>query len=432
MQIRSKVWIYLSVTAFLAVRTSTNAALSDQLNVHGSLSASASYSDTTPFLGDTRNQAKLNVVDLILNSSHRFDNGLRAGAQVYAFKLGSFHEVTLDFANADYAFSPYFGIRAGRNKLPFGLYNDAQDLDAIRTFASLPFSFYPRSMRAIDASFDGVSLYGSVPVGRAGSFDYQVYGGALEQITGLDTPLLRAFSIHSVKFDKWTFGGGVYGGSVFWNLPIEGLKVGYSIELAPNADLYGSLGTSASIPASERTLATMVDAALGKGTWDYSGRFAGTPALISDVDMLFRAVSIEYSIGKWVFAVESKVYDQLHGTAHIPAFGLVGQPSTFSYTNYGRASYGMVSYQATARVGLGYYYSDNTDHRKSNTAQKPVEYSHDHAAVVSYNVNRWCVTKLEYHNLEGFSVASFNGDTVPPDVGFKRWNYVILKTTISF
>ena len=43
--------------------------------------------------------------------------------------LGNY-DVKLDWFYLDYHFSDAFGIRAGRTKLPFGLYNEFADVDA--------------------------------------------------------------------------------------------------------------------------------------------------------------------------------------------------------------------------------------------------------------------------------------------------------------
>ncbi len=427
----------LLVAACLTVMLSGPAgstAQADDFSVHGSISVTASDSDTVDYLGDTKDTLNLNLVDVILNSTHRFDNGLRVGGQVYAYKLGDYQELTLDFANADYSFCQQFGVRLGRNKLPHGLYNDSQDLDAIRTFASLPFSFYPRPLRAVDASFDGISLYGTLGLSRAGSLDYQVYAGAKEALSDSNLPLLRGISSSLIQFDKWQFGQGVQGASLFWNLPVDGLKVGYSIQRLPNTTLSGVLGTTSTLSGGDLALADRVDEMLGQGAWDYSGSFAGTPATVSGVDILFRTLSAEYTTGKWVFAAEYKLIDELHGTTTIPALALLGQPTTSPYSANLDYYYGMVSYQATDKIGLGYYYAGNCDDRKGSAASRsnPADFSKDNCVAVSYNLTKWCVVKAEYHFMDGFTPLGLSGDPRPASTADSKWHYVVLKTTISF
>ncbi len=401
------------------------------LAIHGTVSATASSSDNVSYLGDTKDTLSLNIVDLILNGTHRFDNGLRVGAQIYAFKLGDYRNVTLDFANLDYSFNQSIGVRLGRNKLPHGLYNDSQDLDAIRTFASLPFSFYPRSLRAIDAAFDGVSLYGTLGLSRAGSLDYQIYAGAKEAISGSDNPLLRGLSGGLPKFDHWTFDQGVQGAAIFWNLPVDSLKIGYSVQRLPQTHLSGALGTTATLSGGDLALTQMVDSMLGAGAWDYSGMFAGTPVDITGMDILFRTLSAEYTSGRWVIAAEYKLLDELHGTNTIPALGLLGEPAVSSYSNSLEYYYGMVTYQATDEVGLGYYYAQNSDDRKGSSTN-PNNYSKDHCVAISYNLSKWCILKAEYHFLDGFTPLGLSGDAKPANTRDSKWHYLVLKTTVSF
>ena len=402
--------------------------------VHGSVSATASSSDEYNYLGNTKDTLDLNIVDVILNSTHRFDSGLRAAAQIYAYKLGDYKELTLDFANFDYAFNQTIGIRLGRNKLTHGLYNDAQDLDSIRTFASLPFSFYPRPLRSVEASFDGVALYGSHGLSSAGSLDYQFFGGAKERISGRDNPLLSGLGFGLPKFDRWNFKNGVYGFSVFWNLPVECLKMGYSYQLYPKTELLGVLGATSTLGGSDLALPTMVDAAMGKGAWDLSGKFAGTPATVTGMDIVFRTLSAEYSTGKWVFAAEYKLLDQLHGTTTIPALALLGAPTQSPYANHPEYYYGMVSYQATDKIGLGLYYAYNTDVRLGSAAERKSanDYSKDLCPALSYNVSKWCVVKLEYHFLKGHDELNLSADGRPHTDEDPAWHYLVLKTTVTF
>ncbi len=433
-RIRSLIAITLVILSTgLPARASSLAAL----DLHGSVSATASYSDRFDYLGDTKENLSLNLIDVILNSTHRFDSGLRLGGQIYAYKLGDFNDLTLDFASADYSFNQQFGVRAGRNKLPHGLYNDSQDLDAIRTFASLPFSFYPRSLRTITASFDGLTFYGNFDLQRAGSLDYQIYGGAKAAISGADTPLLRGISNSLIKFDEWTFPDGVYGLSIFWNLPVEGLKIGYSYMSVPNTNIYGVLGTTDTLNSENLALAGMVDAVLGPGAWDYSGLFAGTPATVTGADVTISTASTEYTRGKWVFAAEYKLIDQLHGTTTIPALAVLGQPITIPYANQLEYYYGSVSYEATDRVGLGYYYAESTDARNAPAVEQdlPSNFSTDHCFALSYKLTPWCILKAEYHFMDGLTPLTMSGDPLPSPAELTAgsdWKYLVLKTTVSF
>jgi hypothetical protein len=113
-----KILTFLS-PAMLACGLSVQAATFDSIDVHGSISATASYSNKYGFMGDTADNLDLNLVDIILNSTHRFENGLRVGGQIYAFKLGGYKDLTLDFASA--TSSPTVSTMTRRISTPSGL-----------------------------------------------------------------------------------------------------------------------------------------------------------------------------------------------------------------------------------------------------------------------------------------------------------------------
>jgi hypothetical protein len=296
------------------------------INIHGSASLTASYSDKWDFGGNTADNPSLNRVDVILNGVHRFDNGIKAGAQLYAYKFANYRDIALDWAGLDYAWNEKLGLRVGRNKTPMGLYNETQDLDAIRTFASLPLSFYPRTQRSITTSVDGLSVYGSIGVGKIGTFEYEGYFGRKDRIPG-DSPAMRGFS-GLMQVDEWKFVKPSYGLGLTWNTPVEGLRFVYTLNIYPNNKISGHLATTSQLLPSQMGTPTMVDNALGAGTWNNSGLFAGTEADLNDLRVTFRTAGVEYALGKWVFAAEYRLFDLYGATRYIPAFTRLGLPAT--------------------------------------------------------------------------------------------------------
>jgi hypothetical protein len=161
--------------------------------IHGSLSTTASYSPEYNYLGDTKDSLDLNQNELIVKGTKRFENGIKLAAQLYAYELAGYEDMTVDFANLDYSFRQEIGVRVGRNKLPSGFYNEVQDLDQVRVFASLPLNFYPRAGRAFGASYDGAAVYGNIPAGKAGSLDYQAYVGMMQPLDE-DMPFMKGLA----------------------------------------------------------------------------------------------------------------------------------------------------------------------------------------------------------------------------------------------
>ena len=423
----------LAITPALALLFSTDAHAIDAagIDVHGSVSVTASYSDTYNYLGNTSKNPDLNLVDVIVNGTHRFENGLRVGAQVYGYTIGDYSDVTLDWANLDYSFKPWFGVRLGRNKLPMGLYNDSQDLDSVRTFASLPITFYPKTFRAITSAFDGLSLYGNIGLGRGGSVDYQVFGGTKQDVNG-DAPFVRGTS-NLTTYSKWDFQAPVFGTSLFWNTPIEGLRLGYSITDLPKGSLRGVLAQSKDMRDWALGIPAMVDGAMGAGAWDNSGLFAGTPSDTLDMKVLFQVYSAEYTRGKWLFAGEYKLIDVTKGYDHTPAFAMLHMPVDTPYSAYMEEYYGMVTYQATEKLGLGLYYSyENVARRDPGSSSNPAQYTKDCAAAVSYALNRAWIVKLEGHLMNGRSQTFTAGDDNRTSGIDNSWTYLVVKATFSF
>lgn len=428
--VKSNLLPYLAIAAATTILPRAAAIDAGPVAVHGSISVTASYSDTYNYLGDTRDRLDLNLVDIVLNGTHRFDNGLRVGAQVYAFTIGDYNSITLDWACLDYSVNTWFGVRLGRNKITLGLYNDSQDLDAIRTFASLPASVYPKTYRAITASSDGITLYGNVGIGGAGSFDYTLYGGWKESFDG-DNPFVIGRR-NLATYDVWDTQDGVFGGSLFWNTPLDGLRAGYSYFVSPKSQLRGVLSEASWMYGSYTALPVMVDTALGSGVWDHSGLFAGTP-VVSDVRVSFHSFAAEYTRGKWLFAAEYKRQDNTRGSIYAPALARLGRPATSAFvTNY-EAYYGMVTYQATDRIGLGLYYSAEDLARKNSAAgDDPINHTKDWAAAVCYAVNDSWILKLEGHLMDGRSLILTNGDDNRASGTDTKWTYLVLKSTFSF
>lgn len=397
--------------------------------VHGSISATASYSDTYNYLGDTRERLDLNLVDIVLNGTHRFDNGLRAGAQLYAFKIGGYSDIQIDWASVDYSFNQAFGVRAGRVKLPLGLYNDSQDLDAVRTFASLPLTFYAKTFRAITASLDGASVYGNVSLNKAGSLEYQAYAGLKQDVDG-EAPLLKG-STNVAKYSEWDFKGVVFGGSLFWNTPIEGLRIGYSYMDATKSTLPGQMARREDMHGYSLATANLVDARFGAGAWD--AQFAGTPSSIEDLDFKESVFSAEYTKDKWVLAAEYKLIDLTDGKYSAPVLARLGMPATQNYQSYVEEYYGSVSYQATEKVGLGVYYGfENASRKTAGAGSNPATYTKDWAGAVSYAVTGNWVVKAEVHLMDGRSQIFVAGDDNRASGTDNKWTYLVLKSTFSF
>jgi hypothetical protein len=338
--------------------------------IHGSLSSTASYSPEYNYIGDTKDSLDLNQTELTVNGTKRFDNGIKLAAQLYAYELAGYSDLTVDFASLDYSFRQEIGVRLGRNKLPGGFYNDVQDIDQVRVFASLPLNFYPRVSRSFGSNYDGVAIYGNISGGKAGNFDYQVYAGGSQPLDK-DMPFMKGLG--STKLDP----NQLYGASLVWNAPVDGLRFGYTFQRLPQIDSKGG------------------------------------PAVI-DIDYQTQVLSSEYTRGKWVATVEYRHTNLKTDITNLPV------PSSSTSEDH---IYGQLTYQATDKFGLGVYYC-YSDLGATGVVK-------DAAFATAYAIQPWWLVKGEVHLMDGIGSLGAAGDSNPGATD-KTWSYFVLKTTLSF
>lgn len=394
------------------------------ISIHGSVSDSLSESDKYNFYGDTANgKFDDNIRELTLNGSYRWASGLRVSAQLYASDVDGYQALDLDFLSLDYQFKPWFGIRLGRNKSSLGLYGDSQDLDQVRTFANLPFGFYPRNRRQLNYT-DGAAFYGSVTAAKAGSFDYNLNIGRIENVKG--DALIARSSGGLTQVDQFGIPLAAIA-DLIWNTPVDGLRFGTSALEIPHIADKGQLATKAF--ATQPGLGydptpLGIDALYGNGAWN--SMFAGQPANTT-IGLDEYTGSVEYSTGKWIFAAEYE-YQPEHTSSSIPALGVKGQYSRSSEVD----SYVQATYQATKPLGVGAYF-DYTNTNQHGTTPAYYRLERDAAGVVSYALTSWWLVKVEFHEMNGLGLVDSAGDLNPnaPTAG-QHWNYLVFKTTLSF
>src|SRR5207253_8304859 len=87
-----------------------------------------------------------------------------------------------------YRWRDWLGFRAGRVKVPFGLYNTTSDIDAARNSILLPQSVYPITNRDYLLAQTGGEVYGYKHLGPLGSVEYRAYYGTIYLDRPRDTP----------------------------------------------------------------------------------------------------------------------------------------------------------------------------------------------------------------------------------------------------
>src|SRR5438309_1473347 len=225
------------------------------LDVHAFISQGFLFTSANDYLADS-SRGSFEFSEVGLNVTLPATDRLTLGLQIFSRKLGPLgdYRATLDWYYLDYHWRDWFGIRAGRVKLPFGLYNEINDIDAARVPILLPQSVYPVSNRNFLLAQTGGEIYGYVRMGLAGALEYRLYGGTIS----LDVPANPSspFVLLSLTTPY------VVGSRVLWETPLPGLRAGASFQaLRLDADLRLPMNTVVTVK---------VPALLWVGSLEYS------------------------------------------------------------------------------------------------------------------------------------------------------------------
>ena len=172
----------------------------DDWQAHGFVSQGYTLTSNYNLFGQSRDEGSLDFTEIGVNIlGHIRPNLLIAAQGLYRHTGGSDRQgFRLDFANLDYNVAigerATAGIRLGRVKNPFGLYNDTRDVVWTRPGVLVPQSVYFDSLALRQAmiSSDGGVLYGRYALGDHALTAEMVVseplddsGGATEFLTGI-------------------------------------------------------------------------------------------------------------------------------------------------------------------------------------------------------------------------------------------------------
>jgi hypothetical protein len=381
-----------------AARGEENAAEdAPEMQIHGFVSQGFIKTTQNNYLGPTaRKQGSFEFTEVGINFTKPLSDKLRVGVQLFTHDLGPLgnYSPQFDWYYLDYRFSDWLGIRAGKTKLPWGLYNEFNDVDSGRVPVLLPQSIYPVANRESLFAQTGAELYGDVPLGAAGSLEYRAYGGTIYVNTADASAQLKGFD---VAYDV--------GGRIMWHPPVEGLQLGSSLQAArfnlsytPTADELAAYQAAGQVPA------------------DYSG-----------------VIDIKFPVKLWVASAEY----QLQGLTLAAEYGrdylsYATNLSTPAVKLTSQGYYGMASYQVTPWFAPGIYYSAYFPNVNSPTHRRST-YQHDVALTTRYDITPNWLLKLEGHFMHGTAgLSSPLNANQPLDSLTKNWGVFLLKTTAYF
>ncbi len=335
------------------------------LQIHGFATQSFLFSSNNNYLTMQSSKGSLQWTEGAISLTDPLTDNLRVGIQLHMFQMGQVGgpNVQVDWASGDYKINDYLGFRAGKVKVPLGLYNDSQIVDSLFLWVLLPQCNYPDDNRDFDLAALGGELYGSVGAGkRGGRVQYRGYfgenrldsnGGYIQQLLGYGLTFPSPPS------------GKVFGGDVRWATPWRGLTVGSSAQ-SQALDGSGPQGTIHLPPA----LITAHYAEWARGRLLLAAEYWRSP------------LQPVLTIGSTVVPVP---LDQ-------------------------RAWYPMLSYRVTPKLQVGTYYSHYVN--KGSDTSLPANYSKDWVVCGRYDFNTYFYAKLEGHFLHGTGLGYY--DSVNP------------------
>ena len=370
----------------------------DALQVHGFVSQGYIKTTKHNYLGQTeRAQGSFDFTEVGINFTQPLGDKLRVGLQLFAHDLGTLgnYAPQLDWYYLDYRAFDWLGIRAGKTKLPWGLYNESNDVDAGRVPVLLPQSVYPVSSRESLFAQTGVELYGNVPLDAAGSLEYRLYGGTIF-INAQDASVqLRDFDVPYML-----------GGRLMWQAPVEGLQLGGSVQaLRFDFDF---------TPTPEQTM-----------------QFEMAGQLPPDFDGVVRA---RIPLKMWVASAEYQWHGLLlaaeYGRQYLTYETNLLLPQTDIINQNG---YVMASYQVMPWFTPGLYYSGMFPNIDEPGPTHRASYQHDVALTLRYDITPHWLVKLEGHFMHGTAGlnAQLNGVASKRELE-ENWGVFLLKTTGYF
>jgi hypothetical protein len=361
------------------------------IDFHGFASQGFLATSQYNYLGDT-SHGSFRFTEAGLNASINPYPRLRVSAQAFTFDVGEAgdYDLVLDYAQVQYTFNEWLGVRAGRIRRPEGIFNEIQDVDLAYTWVVVPQGVCNSRWRDMYLSVDGGELFGTLPMSSAGSMSYELYDG-------LQRPQLDGgFAIQKENLPPniklaWINSPQLGGGQLWWNAPWNGLRVGAALNLDQDLTFMNVDGR----------------------------RSVGSP--------LTQRYSLEYFWKSWTFEGEyftSRVMYENTGGGQPNSSKLIDPDGWFASAAY--------RFNPWLEAGAYYteYYPNKNDRSGAGLEFTSDGYQKDAALALRFDLTDWWIFKIEGHHINGTGQLFDNVDN--PARGDNGWWMLGVKTTVSF
>ena len=364
------------------------------IQIHGYATQGFLYTNQNNVFTTTSSNGSAAWNEAVINISSAPISKLRVGVQGRYFILGNYgNTITLDWAQADYKFNDKLGVRVGKVKTPFGLFNEIQDIDPSYMFALLPQGPYSIASRNSQLSEYGGVVYGTLNGHKLGKLEYRGWDG-VRSVTKDDGNFLAQRESGTTLPNGLS--GAAIGAALHYRTPIDGLMIGAS-------DLY----------VYQKSCVIVNTPTTGSGQTTNNGTETVSPF---SQPFFFS----KYEHGKIMAAAEAWKSTAKQSVA------LTGKPVSINATA-NVAWYVMATYKVTGKLTAGAYQTQEFNH---NAKLGPSRYLKDWVASGRYDFNQYLSAKAEEHFIKGTETdfdATLNPNGLKPTT-----NLTILKFGFSF
>lgn len=371
------------------------------VDVHGFVSQGFIWTAKNEYLAKSK-RGSAELSEAAINFTHSPLENLRLGFQLFAHELGPIgnYRPQLDWYYLDYRVVDWFCVRLGRMKIPFGLYNEVNDIDVARVPILLPQSIYQVDHREFLFAQTGGELYGDVRLGAAGALEYHAYGGTLS--SDLPTPPPPGVFATDLGIPY------LYGARLSWLSPLDGLLAAFSAQ-ATRFDVNYSFD-----PALQAAL---------------EGAMFLPPGVTYPTPIKFRVrrwvASVQYAANDWDLSAEYSRWIANFLTRF-------SAPRLLPPHTVNERYFVMASYRVNPWFTPGIYYSALYDNVQDRDARG--RYQHDLAFTIRSDLNPNWIFKLEGHIIRGTAALDnrdLNGGADREDLE-QAWGMLLAKTTAYF